>query len=647
MNPALHKLLLKIDSDQAAFVREVCNGTGNLRIVAAAGSGKTTSMIAANGAALTVGGYLPHEIVDTTFTSKAGKELRQRLVEVLGEPVVEQMRVGTFHGLALRAMRDVNPNQWDMSRCVDANGRTRAAQIPTSLDLWSQVCGWDKVRHTSLSGLDLSLTDKGLTSMDYAAQAGLMRSFGLDAFLSETHPEFKLRLERMKPLPDFLRAWRHYRQAMQELCAWDFDDVLQAWRDLLQASVYGAGTGRGPLVFVDEAQDNSKVQLELAALLARGGRLVLVGDGRQAIYSFRGAFAEFFQDAEKLIGATTLYLPRNYRSLPAIVNAGNRIAAAKPWSAGPPAVAARSGASNIYIEGEHADPAVEAAWVAQDIQSQLDAGERPESFAVLARTNSLVGAVAAACVTAGVPCVVVGATPLFQRRDVLEYIAYVALAMSDQAFPALERVINRPKRYLSKAFAQAVAQQGGPLPDAILAAGRASGKPHILRSASEFSRWLRQLRSSPWPKQAEMIGRLLSGTLHDNGSVDADDRLGIFATVTRLAVAQPSAADFIAFAQKCESSIGTADDDRATRGRVCLLTVHRSKGLEWPNLYLLGLTKGTFPHARSTSPDELEEELRLLYVGVTRARNSLTATWSHLDGKGKPAGESPFVSYLR
>ncbi len=631
---AYSKLLAKLDDDQRAFVAWT-PADGNCRCIASAGAGKTTSTVALVAKLVREGVCNSQQIVATTFTSKAGKELAERLNRVLPPGALDKMRVGTFHGLALRALRGANASQWDMRRCLDIG--KRAPGIPSASKLWSMVLGYagpSGLPGTGAEGLNLEEPD----IRAYALAVDVARSHGLTGMALQE----RIRdVERDSGLVYLEKAWQRYDASKKALAAWDFADALQAWHVILEKS----NATPGLVVIVDEAQDNSEIQLAIARLLAREGSLLLIGDVKQSIYSWRGAHPEMFATADRAIGATTREIRNNYRSGTSIVELGNRIAADKPWNIGAPAKAARANVGVISVSG-YSDPGSEAREVASRISALAHDGSDLSDVAILCRTNALSGAFEGALVAAGIPCVVVGGLPFFKRYEVQNALAYLTLSVRDD-MEALARIVNKPRRYLGAKFVAAVAACSGISLLANLSASIQYLPSRQRDAARELHVFLASLRAAKWPAQADMVARLLAPPESTSGEADAD-RSGIVAAVASLASGFDSCSDFLDFAARCAGEVveaRAADGGfELPKGRVTISTIHKSKGLEWSHVFV-SASSGTFPHSRATGSRYAEEE-RLFYVATSRAKDTLTLTYSETDLYGRPSGPSAFLAYV-
>jgi superfamily I DNA/RNA helicase len=637
----LDQNLANLDTFQAALAAAIRNpASGNLRAAAGAGSGKTFSLVTAVAAAIVLDGVDPASIVATTFTNKAGRVLTDRLGALLPKSAINALRVGTMHGLALRALRNnpgTSPHGWAMSRCIDLDGKTRQPDVPAAAILWTSILGWGAVPASGAKGLDLDLDGKGLRWKDYALLEGLCREATVLTGAT-LPPDLATRARR---LPSFDLAARMFRDAKIAARSFDFTDALLVYLERLRD---GSMRTAARLVLVDESQDNSGAQLETAGIIAANGdgRLVLIGDARQSIYKFRGATPEIFMAADVRYGATTLDLPVNYRSGRKIVELGNAVAEGQAWSVGAPSIAARDLDGVVRVLGGHENAACEAEAVADEIAARISEGSaRPGDFAILTRTNSMAGPFELALVQRKIPVRVVRGQPFFRRSEVLDFMAYVLLINQDHAKP-LGRICNRPKRFLGRAFTDAVtARLGVGLLDALAAVGPTL-RGGSRQGAADLRASIAKIRSLPWPEAAQHIAALLRpppSPVEDGGD---DDRSGVFAVCAGLACAFESAAEFVEYADRCAGIVQANDDD--VSACVTISTIHGYKGLESPIVYL-PCSDGVLPHRRADEK-QLPEEQRLMYVAVTRARDELVLTWAEKDVFGKAAGPSEFLEFV-
>lgn len=650
---SVRRAVAGLDEWQGKVCRFIREENGNAQIVACAGAGKTHTLVTTIAAMIALDGVPPEEIIAATFTNKAGKELVERLDRSLGTVSAAIAHVGSFHSLALRTLRREQPYAWDMGRCLDISGR--APGVPSTDDLWFAILDWTPNGVPGTGEQGMNLRSKGapdgrklnldFTTKDYAMEVGLIRSRGYAPGSPEADDLAK---KAEASLPAFRRAWAMYEQAKAALNAWDFDDALDGFVGLLRS-----GEGPRPLhVFVDEAQDNSAVQLEIATLLASKGRLHLIGDGRQAIYGWRGAAPEVFLGAHENLGATQLPMPRNYRSGRRIVALGNAIAEGADWAIGEQAVAAREGVEGLVRRVSAAYPIEEASLVAREIRAAIDSGTKAEDIAILCRTNNAGGLFEMACVGARIPVTRLGAKPLLERAGSQDLMAYLMVA-EENNLRAFERIYNKPSRYLGKAFKDQVVpliERGMDIVEAVrTVAPRLRGGSK--NGALDLAKAIEGLRRVPYtqrPDRARLI--LLEGNdaayevdplLGGGGEDNARDLLG---TVAAIARGFACARDFLVYADACIQNIQQTSDTPLP-GRVTISTVHKAKGLEWERVYV-NATAGVFPHVRATG-SRLEEERRLFYVAVTRAREELVLSYAATNERDQPAGASPFLAYAR
>jgi DNA helicase-2/ATP-dependent DNA helicase PcrA len=652
--PALTALLTTLDADQSCATAWEPKD-GNLRVVASAGSGKTR-VVTALASRLVADDIVPPErIVVTTFSNRASKELASRMSPLLMATQMGAMRVGTFHSLALKALRTttVMPvgawewiQGWSMQRCLDVSAKTRAPGIPTSDVLWRSAIQYGRMPGTNVESLKLDADPKS-----YSFAVGLLRAAGYDSPMSVPADE-------RPTLSEFDEAWTMVLDAKRALEAWDFSDALAAWRDGLKE---GTIRPNAEVVIVDEAQDNNRTMLDIArGLLVENGRIVLVGDGRQCIFSFNGAYPEMFYEAETRLGAGTRQIRTNYRSRSPIVDIGNRVAEGRTWSIGDAASAHRGlGGESVTVEvlGAYVDAEKEAETIATRIRNDIDTGVDPSSIAVLCRTNAQLGIFQAALTEVKVPCIVIGTRSLFDHREVQTVLGYCVLSQLD-AVGSLEKVANFPKRYLGSAFIAAVkarmVESKRPLDEAIRAA-MPSISPGSRRGAMDLLDTIRRLRRLEWVKVPDAVLEIVTppdrkGTSlpSDEGSPD-EDRPGLYRAAATIARRFDGPVALVDFADRCNANTAHLHEDAdAEKGRVTLSTIHKSKSREWNHVYLQ-VDEGALPHWRSLPRASLiEDEARLFYVAVTRARDRLTFTWSNQGHgpRGLYRGPSRFLKYV-
>ena len=654
---ALQAALARLDEHQ----QQVANwrpADGNLKVVATAGSGKSSAAVALAARLVADGDVNPARLVMTTFSNKGGEVMRQR-IQALGIRSIS--RIGTFHALGLRALRTDEgvraggpgaKSRWAMSHCLEADAKTRASTTPASWVLWKAIVKKGKVPGSGDKGMNLPVPFEG-----YAKAVSLFRARGLTPATAPVDEAMLL------GCPNIRKAWTMYEEAKAALHVWDFDDVLLYHKNAL---VEGALWPDADVVMVDEAQDNSKSQLDLALALcgislpdkkANPGRICLIGDSAQTVHTWRGAYPELFLRAEQELNAKVITLPNNYRSLQSIVDLGNRSVAGRPWALDNAKAARGIGEGGVTLKGGFDSDLDEAMWVGEQIASLVKAGYNPDKFAILARTNAALVNFQAALTSLNVPLVIVGSDSLFGSREAQDIVSYVRLLIYDDV-EAVERVVNRPVRFVTRSgidTLKAEMRAGFSLDAAILRIRHVVSASDA-RGLDEFARAVATMRRMAWAEVPRRLLTLLGATegaeASDNSEPD-EDRPAVYRAMCNVASRFQDPSDFVRFADKCVDAGRTvsADEGHMT-GKTLLSTIHRIKGGQAAVVFL-SASEGQLPHWRSVPvglldeaawdhPD-MESELRLWYVGVTRAEDALVVTWSKEATKNRRGGPSRFV----
>ncbi len=614
-----------------------------LLVVAGAGSGKTRVLTRRIAWLLAHRNAHPGSILAITFTNKAAAEMRERVVELVGGRA-KVMWVSTFHSACVRILRrEIHRFGFASSFSIydDADSRRLMGMVCSSLDL-------DPKRYNPRAVLGWVGNCKN-ELLDHEAAAAKA-----DNHLERTYAE----------------CYTEYQKRLRAANALDFDDLLMTTVHVLQAFPEARETYRRRFrhVLVDEYQDTNHAQYVLVRELCGRGRrtidgervggqlsgtaaattevppaeLMVVGDADQSIYAFRGAsIRNILQFEQDYPDARTIVLEQNYRSTQTILNTANAVIdnnrGRKPkrlWSD------AGDGAQVTgYVADDETD---EAQFVAEEIDRLVDTGEVKQSdVAVFYRTNAQSRAFEEVFIRVGLPYKVVGGVRFYERREVRDALAYLRTLSNPDDAVSLRRIVNTPKRGIgerAEACVDVLAQRMGiSFFDALHQAAEAPGivtrsvnaiddfvammdelrsmvlggeSPEaILETVLDRSGYLAELKASPDPQdetRVENLGELLA--VAREYEVEADD---------------PSLAEFLERVALVADADEIPDADEAG-GVVTLMTLHTAKGLEFPVVFLTGLEDGVFPHARSLAdPDELEEERRLAYVGVTRARERL------------------------
>ncbi len=595
---------------------------GPLLVLAGAGSGKTRVLTYRIARLVGERGVSPAEILAITFTNKAAEEMRCRLGEICGAGV-RAMWVMTFHSMCVRMLR-ADAERLGLTRSFtiyDADDAKRMiTQVMNDLEL-------DPKRYPP-NGIAnrISSAKNELIEPEEFAQSAVSP---LDKAAAKVYPR--------------------YVKRTREANALDFDDLLVEAHRLLaeHPGVLAAYQDRFRYLHVDEYQDTNHAQYRIVKLLAAKHRnLMVVGDDDQSIYGWRGAdirnILEFERDYPD---ATVVKLEQNYRSTATILAAANAVVANNAGRKPKTLWTANAGGESIS-RYHAADERDEARFVATEIERLLrEEGRSYADMAVFYRTNAQSRVVEDVFLRAGVPYQIVGGTRFFDRAEIRDVMAYVRAVVNPADEIALRRIVNKPKRGIGDSTLEKVAfeaaQRGIGFEDAL----RASAAEEWLATAprTRIAAFLglldemRDLAAAPGTDLRDLVEGIveLSGlvrALDAERTTEAAGRVEnireFFGVVGEFAETHDSP-DLPAFMEwvALRTDIDTlAEGERA----VTLMTVHTAKGLEFPVVFIVGLEDSIFPHANSMFDESgLEEERRLAYVGITRARERLYLTHAH------------------
>jgi DNA helicase-2/ATP-dependent DNA helicase PcrA len=604
-----------------------------LLIVAGAGSGKTRVLAHRIAHLLAARDVRPGQILAITFTNKAAGEMRDRVASLVGARS-QAMWVSTFHSACVRILR-------------------REASHVGLKSTFSIYDAADSQRLMSMVLRDLDLDPKRYRPRSFSAQVSNLKNELIDdetysAGLGEASHQ-----ERM-----VAEAYRMYQARLRQANAMDFDDLIMATVNILQAfpDVAEYYHRRFRHVMVDEYQDTNTAQYQLVRELVGHAssepdavppaELAVVGDADQSIYAFRGAtirnIVEFEQDYPD---ARTILLEQNYRSTQTILRAANSVIA-KNSDRRPKYLWTDSG-DGAKIVGYVADSEHdEAAFIARQIDSLGDEhGVKPKDVAVFYRTNAQSRAVEEVFVRVGLPYKVVGGTRFYERREVKDALAYLRVISNPTDTVNLRRIVNVPKRGIGDRAVACIAQLAERERVPFVAAlGRPQDAPGIatrsVAAIMAFTSLLEALRTLH--EGGSGVGGLLEAVVEQTGylaelraSQDPQDETRLENLAELVAVGrefdesepQGSLEDFlerVSLVADADEIPDGSDAEAADNGVVTLMTLHTAKGLEFPVVFLTGMEDGTFPHMRALGDNkELEEERRLAYVGITRARERL------------------------
>ncbi|MDL4814810.1 DNA helicase PcrA [Actinomadura opuntiae] len=631
-----HPLLDGLNEQQRAAV---VHSGGPLLIVAGAGSGKTRVLTHRIAHLLGERDAHPGQILAITFTNKAAAEMKERVDALVG-PRSRAMWVMTFHSACVRILRR----------------EAKRLGFPTSFSIYDQA---DAQRLMALVCRELDLDPKRYPPKSFSAQVSNLKNELID------YETFKNRASTHME-QTLAEAYEMYQARLQQAGAMDFDDLIMMTVNLLQVFPEAAEHYRRRFrhVLVDEYQDTNHAQYELVRELTAPvegvgpAELCVVGDADQSIYAFRGATIRNILEFERdYPDATTILLEQNYRSTQTILSAANAViernADRKPkrlWSD-------QGEGSKIigYVADNEHD---EAAFVAHEVDRLTDAGDaRPGDVAIFYRTNAQSRVFEEVFIRVGLPYKVVGGVRFYERKEIRDLLAYLRCLANPEDTVSLRRILNVPKRgigdraeacveaYASReriTFWQALrvpedvpgmatrsinaVREFVLLLDELRAAAESLTPADLLVQVLDKSGYLAELQASKDPQDETRVENL-----HELEAVarEFEERLDGESAEGRL----PDFLEQVALVADADSIPGGAKGGpvppgeqpaETDQGVVTLMTLHTAKGLEFPVVFLTGMEDGVFPHLRAMSnPKELEEERRLAYVGITRARQRL------------------------
>ncbi|QIN79467.1 DNA helicase PcrA [Rubrobacter marinus] len=590
---------------------------GPLLILAGAGSGKTRVLTHRIAHLLEEGLAGPDEVLAITFTNKAALEMKERVALLVG-PDSKRMWVSTFHAFCVRILR------------VHAE----KLGYKSGFTIYD---GGDQVRLVRRCIVELGKDPKRFNPRSFHAQISDAKNRLLDAhdYLTQTEGYMAENVAEVYDL---------YQRRLYENNAMDFDDLIMQAVALFEVfpEVRERYQKRFKYIHVDEYQDTNHAQYRLVNTLAAAHRnLCVVGDDDQSVYSWRGADISNILNFERdYPEAKVVKLEQNYRSTQTILNAANAVVANNAsrkhkelWTAGD--------------EGERirlftaADDYAEARFVVSEIQRLVDGGRSLRDVAVFYRTNAQSRTLEDVLVREGVQYQIVGGVKFYERAEIKDAMAYLSVISNPADSVSLERIVNVPKRGLGATsvgrLQEYANRQGISVYDALMEAD-AAGLTGAARKACEkvhalFEGW-RVAAKEIGP--SELLGAVLDESgyrkeLEAEGTVEAESRMENLVELVNAAAEyervelEPSLDGFLQ-----EQALFSEADKLTGEGRATLMTLHNAKGLEYDYVFIVGMEEGTFPHARSLDEQNLEEERRLFYVGITRARKALTLSYARI-----------------
>jgi DNA helicase-2/ATP-dependent DNA helicase PcrA len=630
---------------------------GPLLVLAGAGTGKTR-VVTYRIAELIRRGTKPERILAVTFTKKAAGEMQERAGALLNgkRGTVARSRrsakdappgpeISTFHSLCVRILR----------RHIEQLGYPQKFSICDRNEQESQA----RAVLRELRAPNAALSPGDMLSIVSRWKSGSVR------------PSEAVQIAGTEREQLAAAAYRRYQENLKRVGTVDFDDLLLLTEELLSnfPAACRAESRRFDHVLIDEYQDTNRSQYQIVKALASGHRnLCVVGDDDQSIYGWRGAeVTHILRFAKDWTEAKVVRLEDNYRSTEAILGYANTLIAFNRERHKKVLKAAKSGGTRPTIM-QCQDETQESERVVADIRRLLDSKKvQPREIAILCRTNEQPRSFETELRRADVPYVLIGGMSFFDRKEVRDILSYLKVIDNPHDEPSLMRIINQPPRGIGNSAQKRLYEEATArgkflwdvLPDALVIDGVDAKTAHAI---AEFRRLVDEFRNQP-PKTmvAQIVAMVLAKTAYRDSLVklypdpaERETRLASLEEIinaaanydkNRRAKVTPSLSGFLDDMLLNERDDSDEKESQLARNSVVLMTLHSAKGLEFPHVYLVGMEEGILPHKRSVVAENdsaIDEERRLCYVGVTRAREFLTLSFALTRRKwGKPQKTIP------
>ncbi|RST70815.1 DNA helicase PcrA [Siminovitchia acidinfaciens] len=596
---------------------------GPLLIMAGAGSGKTRVLTHRVAYLMLEKGVNPYNILAITFTNKAAREMKDRIGKIIGDGA-RDVWISTFHSMCVRMLR----------RDIDRLGYNRNFSILDTTDQLSVIKGILKDKNIDSKKFDpramlgsiSNAKNELITPEEYAKEAA-----GYYAqVVSDVYTEYQRRLRRNHSL--------------------DFDDLIMVTIQLFERvpEVLEYYQRKFHYIHVDEYQDTNRAQYMLVKLLAeRFKNLCVVGDSDQSIYRWRGAdIANILSFEKDYPSAKVILLEQNYRSTKKILEAANEViqnnSNRKP--------------KNLWTDNDHGENIMyyradgektEAQFVAGKIKELTEGGKRDRSdIAILYRTNAQSRVMEEVLMKSNITYNIVGGTKFYDRKEIKDLLAYLRLIANPDDDISLQRIINVPKRGIGATSIDKIAAYAGEqdisMFDALNVIDFIGVSPRIANASAAFHELMNNFsQMQEYLSVTEIVEEVIEKSgykemLKAEKTLEAESRLENieeFLSVTKSFEAGSEDKSLVAFLTDLAlvADIDQLDETDEASDAVTLMTLHSAKGLEFPVVFLIGLEEGIFPHSRSLmEEEEMEEERRLAYVGITRAEEELYLTNAHM-----------------
>ena len=596
----------------------VVNTEGPCLVIAGAGSGKTKVLTHKIAYLIGEKGAKPWDILAITFTNKAANEMKERIANLVGDDA-KDIWMGTFHSICVRILR----------RFIDRIGFDSSFIIFDTSDQRTLVKACMK---------DLAIDDKLFTDRSILSEISNAKNEMLEPEQYTARNNGDFRKEKIATVYEL------YQKRLKENNAIDFDDIINYTIKILMENpdILEYYANKFKYVLVDEYQDTNKAQFTLVTLFAsRNGNITVVGDNDQGIYSFRGADISNILNFERdFPGTRIIKLEQNYRCTGNILKAANSVIKNNEvkykkelWTQNE-----EGNLPKVYQADNEYD---EATYIVTEIEHlKREEYYKYSDFAILYRMNTQSRAIEDILRRENVPYKIVGGLKFYERKEIKDIIAYLRLIQNSADNLSLKRIINEPKRGIGKTSldkVEAIAEQNETSMYEIIKHADQYGLNRVYLNSRDFINTIEALKDK---KDELVISELIKTTLkktgytkalEDENTIEAENRIENLEEFLTVAIEFEEEYAENSLSQFLEGITLSSDIDNVeeTEDSVTLMTLHSAKGLEFPVVFLVGMEEGIFPGYKSISePKELEEERRLCYVGITRAKEHLYLTCS-------------------
>ena len=596
----------------------VISTEGPCLVIAGAGSGKTKVLTHKIAYLIGKKGAKPWDILAITFTNKAANEMKERIANLVGE-IAKDIWMGTFHSICVRILR----------RFIDRIGFDTSFIIFDTSDQKTLVKGCLK---------DLGIDDKMFNDRSVLSEISNAKNEMLEPPMYRVRANGDFRKEKIADVYEL------YQKRLKENNAIDFDDIINYTIKILMENqdILEYYSNKFKYVLVDEYQDTNKAQFTLVTMLAsKHGNITVVGDNDQGIYSFRGADISNILNFEKdFPGTKIIKLEQNYRCTGNILKAANSVIKNNEvkykkelWTQNEEGHLPRVyQAQNEYDEGSYIVKQIE--------KLKFEEYYNYSDFAILYRMNTQSRAIEDILRRENIPYKIIGGLKFYERKEIKDIIAYLRLIQNGNDNLSLKRIINEPKRGIGKTSLEKVeslSEASGISMYEIIKKADEFGLNRVFLNSREFVNCIEELKAK---KDELTISELIKLTLKKSGytkalenenTIEAENRIENLDEFLTVAIEFEEQEVENSLSQFLEGITLSSDLDELEEDQeyVTLMTLHSAKGLEFPVVFLVGMEEGIFPGYKSTfEPKELEEERRLCYVGITRAKENLFLTYS-------------------